>query len=241
MQFYKRRTAAVAFATLALACSTSIAFAAPAPSSQSGLTTDKDKLSYAIGMQMGASLEQVKGEVDPAVLTRAINTSLAGGKPAMTIPEAQAVLQAFGKKMQAKQLAAQGAAGQKNQAEGAAFLAANAKKPGVKTTASGLQYQVLRPGNGPKPKASDTVKVNYLGQTLDGKTFDSTAEHGGPAMMQLNGVIQGWTEGVQLMSVGSKFVFWIPANLAYGAKGGGPIGPNATLRFEIELVSIGTK
>ena len=247
MQLSLRRTAPVTAIVFAVAFSTA-AFAAPA--SQSALTTDKDKVSYAIGMRMAASLEEVKGDVDPAVLSRAITTSLSGGKMQMTIPEAQTVLTAFGKKMQArqaavqaKQAAGQQAAGQKNQAEGTAFLAGNAKKPGVKTTASGLQYQVVQAGNGPKPKATDSVKVNYTGSTLDGKVFDSSAKNGGPIVFQVSNVIPGWTEGVQLMPVGSKYVFWIPGNLAYGAKGtpGGPIGPNAMLKFEVELVSIGAK
>ena len=247
MQLSLRRTASVSAVAFAIAFSTT-AFAAPA--SQSALTTDKDKLSYAIGMRMAAQLQEVKGDIDPNVLARALTTGLTGGKAQMTIPEAQAVLTEFGKKMQARQQAqqAQQAAAMaklapKNQAEGAAFLATNGKKPGVKTTASGLQYQVVQAGNGPKPKATDSVKVNYTGSTLDGNVFDSSAKNGGPVMFQVNQVIPGWTEGLQLMPVGSKYVFWIPGNLAYGAKGtpGGPIGPNALLKFEVELVSIGAK
>ncbi len=245
MQFLPRRTALVTTAVLAVAFSTATVFAAPAKpaAAPQSLTTEKDKVSYAIGMQMAASLEQVKGDVDVSVLTRAISTSLSGGKTAMTIPEAQAALQVFGKKVQARQAVAQQASGQKNQAEGAAFLAANAKKPGVKATASGLQYQVLQAGTGPKPKSTDSVKVNYTGSTVDGNVFDSSAKNGGPIVFQVNQVIPGWTEGLQLMPVGSKYVFWIPGNLAYGAKGtpGGPIGPNAMLKFEVELVSIGAK
>ncbi|HTA64781.1 MAG TPA: FKBP-type peptidyl-prolyl cis-trans isomerase [Xanthomonadaceae bacterium] len=223
------------------------AVAATAPAAQSSLTTDKDKVSYAIGMQIGGniakSLEPVKGEVDVNVVLRAIGTVVNGGKPQMTLPDAQATLQAFGKKVQARQQAQQQVVGQKNTSEGAAFLAANAKKPGVKTTASGLEYQVLKEGVGPKPKASDSVKVNYTGQLLDGTTFDASSQHGGPAVLQLSGVIPGWTEGLQLMSPGSKYVFWIPGKLAYGDHGtpGGPIGPNATLKFEVELLSIGDK
>ena len=243
MQLYSRRTAPVAVAVLAFACS-AVACAAPAPAAKPGLTTEKEKVSYAIGMQMAASLDQVKGDVDAAVLTRAITTGLSGGQPLMTIPEAQTVLAAFGQKVKARQAAEQQSAGAKNQTEGAAFLAANKNKPGVKATVSGLQYKVLKLGTGPKPKATDSVKVNYVGSTLDGKVFDSSEKNGGPIVMALNGVISGWTEGVQLMPVGSKYEFWIPSSLGYGAKGtgaGGPIGPNATLHFEIELLSIGTK
>jgi FKBP-type peptidyl-prolyl cis-trans isomerase FkpA len=239
MQLSLRSTASVTAAVLAVAFSTNT-FAAPA--AQPALTTEKDKVSYAIGLRMAASLDEVKGDVDPIVLSRAITTALSGGKTQMTIPEAQAVLTAFGKKVQARQAAGQQAAAQKNQAEGSAFLAANAKKPGVKVTASGLQYQVLLAGKGPKPKPTDSVKVNYTGSTLDGKVFDSSAKNGGPVVFQVNQVIPGWTEGVQLMPVGSKYVLWIPGNLGYGAKGAGnAIGPNATLKFEVELVSIGAK
>jgi len=241
MQFYSRSTAPVVLAALAVIFSTA-ALAAPPPAN-SALTTEKDKVSYAIGMRMAASLQEVKGDIDPAVLTRAITTSLSGGQSLMTVDEAQAVLADFSKKMQARQAATQQAAGMKNLTEGSAFLTANKKKPGVVTTTSGLQYKVLKAGTGPKPKATDSVKVSYIGQTLDGKTFDSSADHGGPAVMGLSGVIPGWTEGVQLMPVGSKYEFWIPAPLAYGDKGtpGGPIPPNATLHFQIELISIGNK
>lgn len=247
---HSRRIAPVALALLF----TATAFAAPvkhAPTQPGTLTTEKDKVSYAIGMQIGVqianSLAQVKNDVDPAIVLRAVTTVVNGGQPQMSIPEAQATLKAFGQKVQAREAAKQkvtaqadAAAAKQNLAEGAAFLAANAKKPGVKTTPSGLQYQVLQAGKGPSPKATDSVKANYTGSTLDGKVFDSSSQHGGPMGFQVNGVIPGWTEGLQLMNVGSKFVFWIPGKLAYGEKGaGGPIGPNATLKFEVELVSIG--
>lgn len=232
-------------ALLALACASTLAVAA-APASGS-LATDKDKTSYAIGMQIGTniarSLDNVKGEVDVEVVLRAIDTVVHGGKPQMTIPEAQAQLETFGKRMQAKQAAQAKAQGDKNLAEGAKFFAGNAKKPGVKTTASGLQYMVVTQGKGAKPKASDTVKVNYTGSLLDGTEFDASAKHGGAAEMQVGNVIPGWTEGLQLMNVGSKYVFWIPAKLAYGEHGapGSPIGPNAALKFEVELLSISKK
>jgi len=244
MQLSLRHKASASIVLLAMACSATAAFAAP-PVAQPALATDKDKVSYAIGMQIGLnitnSLQGVKSEVDTSVVLRAINTTVNGGKPQLAVPEAKATLEAFSKRMQEKQMATQQAAALKNQSEGPAFLAANAKKPGVKTTASGLQYMVEKQGTGPKPKATDSVKVSYTGQLLDGTVFDASAQHGGPAVMQLDGVIAGWTEGVQLMPVGSKYVFWIPSKLAYGEKGSGPIGPNATLRFEIELVSIGNK
>ena len=128
----------------------------------------------------------------------------------------------------------------KTLAEGQAFLAKNAKAPGVVTTASGLQYQVVTEGKGPKPKAGDVVRVHYKGATLDGKTFDSSYDRGQPVVFPLDQVVPGWQEGLQLMPVGSKYKLWIPGNLGYGEKGtpGGPIGPNATLVFDVELIDI---
>jgi FKBP-type peptidyl-prolyl cis-trans isomerase len=129
--------------------------------------------------------------------------------------------------------------GEKNKTEGAAYLKANAAKPGVVTTADGMQYQVLVKGTGPKPKASDTVVCNYKGTLIDGTEFDSSAAHGGPATFPVGGVIKGWTEALQMMPVGSKWRLVLPADLAYGAQGAGAqIGPNAVLIFEVELVSI---
>lgn len=237
MPFLSRRPVFIAIAVVAATATAAVYAAAPA------LTSDKDKTSYAIGMQMGAQLKSIRDEIDVNVVTRGLIAMVSGSKTDMTVPEAKAQLEAFGKKMQAKQQAQAQAEGNKNLAAGNAFLAANGKKPGVKTTASGLQYQVIKMGTGPKPKATDAVKVNYVGQLLNGTTFDASAQHGGPAIMQVNEVIPGWTEGLQLMPVGSKFVFWIPGKLGYGDRGtpGGPIGPNATLKFEVELISIGRK
>jgi len=126
----------------------------------------------------------------------------------------------------------------KNLEEGTKFLAENKKKPNVKTTESGLQYQILRQGNGPKPGATDIVLAHYVGTFLDGKKFDSSYDRGQPAEFALNGVIPGWTEGLQLMSKGSKFKFWVPAELGYGAEGQGNMPPNATLVFEVELQDV---
>jgi FKBP-type peptidyl-prolyl cis-trans isomerase FkpA/FKBP-type peptidyl-prolyl cis-trans isomerase FklB len=150
-----------------------------------------------------------------------------------------AVQQAFGQKLQAKREAEMQAAAQKNREEGEAFLAANKGKPGVETTASGLQYKVETAGNGPRPASTDTVKVHYTGTLLDGTKFDSSVDRGQPAQFALNAVIPGWTEALQLMPVGSKYTLWIPSDLAYGDRGTpGPIGPNATLKFEVELLEI---
>jgi FKBP-type peptidyl-prolyl cis-trans isomerase FklB len=147
-------------------------------------------------------------------------------------------MMAFQKEVMAKQAEV----AKKNKAEGEAFLAENKKKEGVKTTASGLQYKVIKPGKGKKPKSSDTVTVNYRGTLIDGTEFDSSYKRGQPATFQVSGVIPGWTEGLQLMEEGAKWQLFIPSNLAYGERGaGGVIGPNATLIFEVELLSIQEK
>ena len=203
------------------------------------LETDKDKISYVIGLQIAGSLVQIKDEVDLKVLVRGMETGLAGTEPAISQEEAMAVQQAFSERLQAKQAAAQQEAATKNRTEGEAFLAANKSKAGVKTTESGLQYQVVTEGTGPRPAATDTVKVHYTGTLLDGTKFDSSVDRGEPAQFALNAVIPGWTEALQLMPVGSKYTLWLPSELAYGDRGTpGPIGPNSTLVFEVELLEI---
>jgi FKBP-type peptidyl-prolyl cis-trans isomerase FkpA/FKBP-type peptidyl-prolyl cis-trans isomerase FklB len=205
-----------------------------------GLPTEKDQVSYMIGMDLGKSFEPFKDEIDVDRVAKTIKAMMAGEKPLMDEKQAAAVREAFGQKMQAKQIAKMMAEAKKNLAEGEAFLAANAKKPGVQTTPSGLQYQVVTEGKGPKPQPTDVVRVNYKGTLLDGKTFDSSYDRGEPATFSLNQVVPGWQEGIAMMPVGSKYKFWIPAKLGYGDKGtpGGPIPPNATLVFEVELLDI---
>jgi FKBP-type peptidyl-prolyl cis-trans isomerase FkpA/FKBP-type peptidyl-prolyl cis-trans isomerase FklB len=156
----------------------------------------------------------------------------------MTQEEQQAIRQTFIQKMQGKQEEQRKAVAEKNQSDGEKFLAANKSKAGVKSTASGLQYQVITEGKGAKPAATDTVKVHYVGTLLNGSKFDSSIDRGEPAQFPLNGVIAGWTEGLQLMPVGSKYKFWIPGNLAYGDRGRPGIEPNALLTFEVELLEI---
>jgi FKBP-type peptidyl-prolyl cis-trans isomerase FkpA len=202
---------------------------------------DKGKVGLLVGgLMVGRSLIPIKDEIDLPVLVQAVGTTLAGDKPLMDEAEAKAVLTTFTQQMQAKLQADAAAAAGRNQAEGAAFLAKNKLVKGVFTTASGLQYMVLRQGAGPRPLPSDRVRVNYHGTLLDGTVFDSSYDRGQPAEFALNEVIPGWTEGVAMMPVGGKYRFWIPGELAYGAKGtpGGPIGPNATLVFDVELMAI---
>ncbi|MDX8406183.1 MAG: FKBP-type peptidyl-prolyl cis-trans isomerase [Mariprofundus sp.] len=205
------------------------------------LTLDNDtaKLSYAIGMDIGASLKSLSTEFDRPALIAAINDRLDGKELKMKDEEAATVKQAFFKQQAAKREVEKKAAAETNKAAGEKFLAENAKKPGVTVTASGLQYEILTPATGAKPKASDSVKVHYRGTLLDGTEFDSSYKRGQPIIFPLNGVIKGWIEGLQLMNVGSKFKFYIPSNLAYGEGGAGnTIAPNSTLVFEVELLAI---
>ena len=210
---------------------------APVPGMAPGTqppAVDKGKVGTMLGsFAVGPSLAPLKGEIDLGTLMQAVRTSLANGKPLLSEQEAMATMQAYMTKKQ-------GMAGQKNREEGAAFLSKNKTQPGVITTPSGLQYTVLRPGNGARPTPTSKVRVNYEGKLLDGTVFDSSYQRGQPAEFGLKQVIAGWTEGVALMPVGSKYRFWIPSNLAYGASGtqGGPIGPDATLTFDVELMGI---
>jgi len=228
----------IACVAILAACSQKAEGPAKAPALT--LDNDKAKISYAIGLDIAQSLQSLESELDRSVLIAAINDRLDGGEVKLTAEDAGKVKQDFFKKQAAKRAADQKAAAQKNIAAGKAFLAENAKKAGVTTTASGLQYEVLTPGTGDKPAATDKVTVNYKGMLIDGTEFDSSYKRGKPVTFPLNGVIKGWTEGVQLMSVGSKFKFVLPADLAYGERGAGAkIGPNSVLVFEVELLGIG--
>ncbi len=202
------------------------------------LNTEEKKLGYIIGMDIGKSLKEQGTAVDLDSLIIAIRATYNGEPLAMTDEEAAQVRKDYIEKRQAEQKAEAAAIGATNLAEGKKFLAENAKKEGVQTTASGLQYKVETMGTGPKPVATDTVKVNYRGTLLDGTEFDSSYARNEPISFGLNRVIAGWTEGVQLMPVGSKFIFWVKPDLAYGEGGGGPIPPNSTLKFEVELLDI---
>ncbi len=203
-----------------------------------GLETGKKQVSYMIGQDMGKSLSVIKDELDLEVLTQAIADQFASKPSKLTEEQALKVQETFTAALQAKQAAEAEAKAAKGKEEGAKFLAANKDKPGVKVTESGLQYQVVRAGNGPKPAATDVVRVHYKGTLLDGTVFDSSYDRGQPAEFGLAQVIPGWSEGVALMPVGSKYTFWIPAELGYGEAGGGPIPPNSMLTFEVELMEI---
>ncbi len=224
--------------------------ATPTPSAKPGpaspLATEKDKASYAIGMNIGTnlrdSLTKQSVDVDYKILLQGIQDSVSGGKTLMTEDEARAALTQLQAEVRAKQEEKQKELSATNRKEGEAFLAANKIKEGVVTLPSGLQYKILTPGAGPKPTAADTVSCNYRGTLINGKEFDSNAKAGKPVTFPVGGVIKGWTEALQLMPVGSKWQLWIPADLAYGDQQRGPdITPGSTLVFEVELVSIEPK
>lgn len=192
-----------------------------------------DKISYALGLSLGSNLlnSGVSG-LDINDLTAGIEDILAQKQPKISFDEAQKIINEYFENLQAK-------AHEKNISEGKAFLESNGKRPEVKTTASGLQYEVLQEGNGDIPKAKDTVKVHYHGTLIDGTVFDSSVNRGQPATFGVTQVISGWVEALQLMPVGSKWRLFIPSNLAYGAQGAGQhIGPHTTLIFDVELLGI---
>lgn len=203
------------------------------------LATTKDKISYGIGMSLGRDFTAGELDIDVDVLAQGIKDVLAGVKTLITEEEARTTLMAFQQEMQAKQEAKVKELAATNKTAGEAFLAENGKKEGVVTLPSGLQYKVLVEGAGKKPSSADTVSVNYRGTLIDGKEFDSSIKRGEPATFPVGGVIPGWTEALQLMPEGSKWELYIPAALAYGERGAGPvISPNSTLIFEVELLSI---
>jgi FKBP-type peptidyl-prolyl cis-trans isomerase FkpA len=200
----------------------------------------KDQVGYLVGADVGRRLAPIADEIDLAVLMQGMRASLEGAKPLLDEAEANAVRTAFSERISAKLQAQAAELGRRNTAEGEAFLAKHKLEKGVFTTPSGLQYRVLRQGSGQRPGPHDRVRVNYRGTLLDGTEFDSSYANGAPVEFGLVQVIPGWTEGLGLMPVGSKYKLWIPANLAYGEQGtpGGPVGPNATLVFDVELLAI---
>jgi FKBP-type peptidyl-prolyl cis-trans isomerase FklB len=211
--------------------------AAPAPAP--AFKTQKEKLSYAIGMEMGKGVVAQGIDVDPAVVAEGLHDAFSGGKSQMSEEEIRQVITALQQDIRQKRKQEIEAAGEENKKKGEAFLAENAKKEGVVALPDGLQYKILTAGQGKKPAESDTVLCNYKGTFLDGTEFDSSARAGKPVPLEVKNVIPGFKEVLQLMPVGSKWQVFVPSSLAYGEQGAGNvIGPNATLIFELELVSI---
>ena len=234
------RTRAVSIGRIAFVCAFALVGAAcqkaPPPEAKGpALDSDVAKASYGLGYNIAGNVGNQYGKaLDSKAFMAGVEDGFAG--TSAKVPE-EAVLAALNALNDAR-AQERGKLAETNLAAAKAYLAENGKKPGVTTTASGLQYEVEKEGTGPKPKATDTVKVNYLGTKIDGTKFDSSYDRGQPATFPLNGVIKGWSEGLQLMPVGSKYKLYVPADLAYGENAPGPIGPNATLIFEVELLGI---
>lgn len=202
------------------------------------LDNDDAKAAYAIGYMTGKQSVAQVPTLDTKSFVAGFNDAYSKKPGAITEEEMKKALMAFEQKIRAEAMAAHQKAAEADGAKAQVYLAENAKKPGVKSTASGLQYEVITEGKGAAPKAEDMVKVHYEGKLLDGKVFDSSVQRGEPASFRLNQVIPGWTEGLQLMKVGSKYKLTIPPQLAYGPEGAGPIPPNSVLVFEVELLEI---
>lgn len=203
------------------------------------LEAKKDRISYSIGWDIGSSLKKQSIDINPDILIKGINCALGEKDPILTEDEMRGILMDFQKEMRENMMKKRNESEGKNKKEGEVFLAENKKKEGVKTTSSGLQYKVIKEGTGRKPGSDSMVKVHYEGKLIDGTVFDSSYERGDPAEFPVKGVIPGWTEALQLMKEGAEYELYIPAELAYGERGaGGTIGPNATLIFKVELISI---
>lgn len=213
---------------------------------QAVLKDEKEKLSYSIGADIGTKIRKQSMDIDPDIMAKGLKDGFSGSETLMTEDEIQETLQAFKQEMMAKQMELQKQmeeknklSADKNKKEGETFLAGNKKKEGVVTLASGLQYKIIRKGTGKSPKETDMVTTHYKGTLIDGSEFDSSYKRGEPVSFPVNGVIAGWTEALQLMKEGSKWQLFIPSDLAYGERGAGNIiGPNSTLIFEVELVSV---
>ena len=204
--------------------------------------TQKEKISYIIGLDIGQTMKKQEMDVSPDLLAKGITDGISGAKPVLSDQEIRDLMTAFQKEVRAKQEELNKKLAEKNKKEGEAFLAENKNKEGVKTLPSGLQYKVIIPGSGRKPTATDTITTQYRGTLIDGTEFDSSYKRGAPAVFPINRVIRGWTEVLPLMEEGAKWQVFIPPHLAYGERGAGrEIGPNATLIFEIELISIQNK
>jgi FKBP-type peptidyl-prolyl cis-trans isomerase FklB len=217
--------------------------AAPAVTAPaSTLTTDKDKLSYAIGMDLGENFKAQSIDINPVILANGIKDAIAGTPALMTAAQREETMMKFQKEFRAKQETEMKQAAEKNKQAGEAFLAANKSKAGVVTLPSGLQYKIVEAGTGAMPTAKDVVAVEYEGTLINGKVFDSSAKQGKPVTFTVGDVIPGWQEALKLMKVGARWELVIPANLAYGERGvGEAIGPNEVLVFKVKLVSVEPK
>jgi FKBP-type peptidyl-prolyl cis-trans isomerase FklB len=203
------------------------------------LKTEKEKLSYSLGMDLGNQLRKLSISIDPAVFGKGLDDALSGRKTLLTAAEARAAVGNMQAELKRRQAEARKEGAEDNRKAGEKFLAENKGKKGVVTLPSGLQYKVLEAGKGKKPVLEDTVVCNYRGTLIDGTEFDSSYSRKQPATFPVKAVIKGWTEALQLMPVGSKWQIFVPAGLAYGERGAGDkIGPDATLVFEIELLGI---
>lgn len=199
----------------------------------------EDKLSYALGLNIGNSFKLQSIDIKPDIFLKGIKDASAGGKQLMSDDEVRDIMVALNRELAEKKAEARKKLAEKNKEDAITFFAENMKKEGIKTLTSGLQYKIITEGKGKNPKATDTVTVNYRGTLVGGKEFDNSYRRGEPANFPVNGVISGWTEALQLMKVGAKWQLFIPSNLAYGEKGAGNlIGPNAALIFEVELISV---
>jgi FKBP-type peptidyl-prolyl cis-trans isomerase FklB len=203
------------------------------------MSSDKDKTSYALGMNIAQDFKERNWDINPALLAKGFQDSFSGTKTLISEEEMNTLLMAFQKSMMQKQMEDRQAAGEKNKTEGEAFLKANKTKEGVKTTPSGLQYKIIKEGTGPMPKAEDSVTTHYRGTLIDGTEFDSSYKRNEPATFPVSGVIRGWTEALQMMKTGSTWQLFVPSDLAYGERGAGQaIGSHAVLIFEVELLSV---
>ena len=231
------RIAAAVLASAGFVLAGDAAPAAP-PAAETPAAPSKQDISYSIGTMIAGNLKQQGIDLDLAELTKGLTDTLEGKEPRLDQAAVQKVMMAFQQQQMKAQQEKAAAGAAKSKEEGASFLAKNGKEEGVVTTESGLQYKILKQGDGAKPSATDTVKVHYHGTLLDGKVSDNPVDRGEPISFPLNGVIKGWTEGLQLMSVGSKYKLYVPADLAYGDKPKRPGAPSGMLVFDIELLSI---
>ena len=216
-----------------------LTFALIAAQDKSPLKSQQDKISYSIGLRIGRNFKGQGIEIAPDALIRGVRDAMEGNTTLLSDEEIRMVMFAFQMEQRGKQQERSQQIGEKNKREGEAFLAKNRQKPGVTTAASGLQYKVITEGTGKSPSVNDSVIAHYKGTLIDGTVFDNSYDRGEPARLSVSGVIPGWTEALQMMKVGAKWMLWIPAQLAYGERGTGQhIGPNTALIFEIELIAI---